>query len=93
MFPDQVKFNWHAEDQSGQNVALKEEEMLEQRDEDQEIKITSMLIVDKQKVKTNKFTCSVQHDSKDNEQRVDIPRYQEEGNALLLFHLKCLLPS
>lgn len=93
MFPIQVKFTWQAEDQSGQKVELKDDEMLEQKDEDQEIKITSMLIVDKEKVKNNIFACSVQHYSSVEEQRVDIPRFQQEGNALLFFHCKLLLPG
>lgn len=88
MFPIQVKFTWQAEDQSGQKVELKDDEMLEQKDEDQEIKITSMLIVDKEKVKNNIFTCSVQHDISVEEQRVDIPRSQQEGNALLFFSIE-----
>ncbi|KAI5104031.1 immunoglobulin lambda-1 light chain-like isoform X1, partial [Silurus meridionalis] len=61
MFPDMVKFNWKMEDQSGKKVDLNDNEKLEQRDEGQEVKLTSMLIVNKEKAKTNKFTCSVQH--------------------------------
>lgn len=84
MFPDLVRFTWQAEDQSGKKVELKDVEQLEQKDEDQEVKITSMLIVDQQKVKTNKFTCSVQHNTNDKEQRVDIPIFQQQGNDQLL---------
>lgn len=72
-------------DQNGNNVELKEEEMLEQKDEDQEVKMTSMLIVDKQKVETNTFTCSVQHDSSQPDYKVDIPEIQPKGNARFLF--------
>lgn len=86
MFPDLVRFTWQAEDQSGKKVELKDVEQLEQKDEDQEVKITSMLIVDQQKVKTNKFTCSVQHNTNEKEQRVDIPIFQQQGNDQLLFH-------
>ncbi|KAB5579592.1 hypothetical protein PHYPO_G00196760 [Pangasianodon hypophthalmus] len=78
MVPDFVKFTWHAEDQSGTKVDLKSDEQLEQRDDLPEVKITSMLIVDKQKVKTNKFTCSVLHDSSIKEVKRDIPRQQDE---------------
>lgn len=85
MVPDLVKFRWEMIDQNGKNVELKEEEMLEQKDEDAEVKITSMLIVDKQKVKINRFVCCVQHQQTDKEQKVNIPRFQKEGNALLLF--------
>ncbi|KAK3566821.1 hypothetical protein QTP86_004581 [Hemibagrus guttatus] len=63
MFPDLVKFTWQAVDQNGNKVDLKDEEILEQR-EDQEVKITSMLIVDKQKGRDYTFSCSVQHGSK-----------------------------
>ncbi|XP_046706722.1 immunoglobulin lambda-1 light chain-like [Silurus meridionalis] len=78
MFPDMVKFNWKMEDQSGKKVDLNDNEKLEQRDEGQEVKLTSMLIVNKEKAKTNKFTCSVQHGSK--EQSVDIPRSQQQDD-------------
>lgn len=86
MFPEEVKFNWLTENQNGKNEDLKGVETLEQRDKDSETQLTSMLIVDKHKVKTNKFICSIQHVSNLKEQRVDIPALQEEGNALLVFH-------
>lgn len=63
MFPDLVKFTWQASDQSGNKVELKNEETLEQR-EDKEVKITSMLIVDKQKSIDYAFDCSVEFDKK-----------------------------
>ncbi|KAG7329930.1 hypothetical protein KOW79_006152 [Hemibagrus wyckioides] len=63
MFPDLVKFTWQAVDQSGNKVELKDEEMLEQR-ENPEVKITSMLIVDKQKSMDYTFNCSVQFGNK-----------------------------
>ncbi|KAI5627901.1 immunoglobulin lambda-1 light chain-like isoform X2, partial [Silurus asotus] len=85
MFPDMVKFNWKMEDQSGKKVDLNDNEKLEQRDEGQEVKLTSMLIVNKEKVKTNKFTCSVQYESK--EQSVDIPRSQQQGNSIITLKL------
>ncbi|MCI4377672.1 hypothetical protein PGIGA_G00206180 [Pangasianodon gigas] len=78
MVPDFVKFTWHAEDQSGRKVDLNGDEQLEQRDDLPEVKITSMLIVDKQKVKTNNFTCFVQHDSSSNKLKIEIPRQQDE---------------
>ncbi|XP_053484089.1 patr class I histocompatibility antigen, A-108 alpha chain-like isoform X2 [Ictalurus furcatus] len=62
MFPALVRFTWQAEDQHGRKVELRDDEQLEQRDEDQ-VQITSMLIVEKDKAMNNKFTCSVQHDS------------------------------
>ncbi|KAF4089680.1 hypothetical protein AMELA_G00069170 [Ameiurus melas] len=76
MFPDIVKFTWETKDQSGQTGELKDDEQLEQRDEDQEVKITSMLIVDQQKVKTNSFTCSVQHGTS-NPQSFTTPQDEE----------------
>ncbi|GAA6079070.1 immunoglobulin lambda-1 light chain-like isoform X1, partial [Tachysurus ichikawai] len=74
MFPDMVKFTWKAENERGENVELKDEEMLEQRDEDREVKITSMLIVDKQKANINTFTCSVKHISSDEDKKLSIPK-------------------
>lgn len=73
MFPDLVKFTWQAEDRSGRKVELKDTEQLEQSDEDQ-IQITSMLIVDIHKAMNNKFICFVQHDSSFDVQRFVIPR-------------------
>ncbi|XP_062848915.1 uncharacterized protein LOC134311241 [Trichomycterus rosablanca] len=65
MFPDIVKFTWEVQDQNGVKKELSnEEEVLEQRDETDGVQITSMVIVDKNKVKNNQFTCRVQHDDK-----------------------------
>nr|AER30049.1 T cell receptor gamma 2 [Ictalurus punctatus] len=80
MFPDLVKFTWQAKGQGGETVEPKDDEQLEQRDEDQEVKITSMLIVDKQKVKTNTFICSVQH-GVSNKQNVNTPQDEEKPDA------------
>ncbi|KAF5904086.1 T cell receptor gamma 2, partial [Clarias magur] len=74
MFPDLVRFTWQAEDQSGRKVELKDDEQLEQRDKDQEVQITSMLIVDQHKAMNSNFTCSVQHDSSFDNQIIIIPR-------------------
>ncbi|KAK2860750.1 hypothetical protein Q7C36_004916 [Tachysurus vachellii] len=73
MFPNLVRFTWQAEYQSGRKVELKDVEQLEQRDEDQ-IQITSMLIVDVKKAMSNNFICTVQHDSSFKEQRFVIPK-------------------
>ncbi|KAK3546147.1 hypothetical protein QTP70_024471, partial [Hemibagrus guttatus] len=73
MFPDLVRFRWQAEDHNNQNVQLGSEERLEQRDEDPEVRITSMLIIDKQKAESKTFTCSVQHDSSVTDQKLSIP--------------------
>ncbi|XP_047673546.1 immunoglobulin lambda-1 light chain-like isoform X2 [Tachysurus fulvidraco] len=72
MFPDMVTFTWKAENERGENVDLKDEEMLEQRDEKQGVKITSMLIVDTQKANIYTFTCSVKHSDKD--KKLSIPK-------------------
>lgn len=45
----------------------------------QEVQITSMLIVNQHKVKTNKFTCSVQHDSIFDDQSVVFPRQENKA--------------
>lgn len=74
MFPDLVRFTWQAEDQSGRKVELTDDELLEQRDNDQEVQITSMLIVDQQKAMNNNYTCSVEHDSSFDNQTIIIPR-------------------
>ncbi|KAK2860749.1 hypothetical protein Q7C36_004915 [Tachysurus vachellii] len=88
MFPDLVRFTWQAEDQSGKKVELKDYEQLEQRDDNPEIRITSMLIVDKDKLRTSTFTCSVQHDSSVEDQSVIVPRgLFELSRSLYLFSL------
>ncbi|KAF5904091.1 T cell receptor gamma 2, partial [Clarias magur] len=76
MFPDLVKFTWQAEDHGGQKVDLKAE-VLEQRDEVPDVKITSMLIVDKSQLKSNKFTCFVDHIG-NNKHTVVIPAFQQD---------------
>ncbi|KAK3545394.1 hypothetical protein QTP70_006938 [Hemibagrus guttatus] len=91
MFPDLVKFTWQAEDQSGRKVELKDTEQLEQRDEDQ-IQITSMLIVDKHKAIYNNFICSVEHDSSFDDQRFIIPRdVFELSHNLYLFSVSYVI--
>ncbi|KAB5579586.1 hypothetical protein PHYPO_G00196700 [Pangasianodon hypophthalmus] len=76
MFLDLLRVTWQAEDQRGSKVELKDDEQLEQRDKGQ-VYITSMLIVDQHKVTNNKFTCSVQHDSRVKDKKVVIPRDDE----------------
>ncbi|XP_058250435.1 M1-specific T cell receptor beta chain-like [Hemibagrus wyckioides] len=73
MYPDLVRFTWQAEDHNKQNVQLGNDEHLEQREEDPEVRITSMLIIDKQKAENNKFTCTVQHDSSVKNKKLSIP--------------------
>ncbi|XP_047667455.1 uncharacterized protein LOC113663835 [Tachysurus fulvidraco] len=78
MYPDLVRFTWKAKDLKGQDVNLGDDERLEQTDKtnktdkDSEVRITSMLIVNNQKAIENKFTCSVQHDS-DQQETLSIP--------------------
>lgn len=81
--PDLVNFIWQARDQSGKEVELKDEETLEQISESQGIK-TSMLIVDKEKVKTNTFTCSFYYEEKLFTKSISAA--QQQGNAPLLFY-------
>ncbi|XP_060729969.1 uncharacterized protein LOC132848365 [Tachysurus vachellii] len=76
MFPNLVRFTWQAKDLNGQKVQLGDDEILEQTEEDPEVRITSMLIVDKQKAIKNYFTCSVQHDS-DKHKTLSIPRDED----------------
>ncbi|KAG9273976.1 immunoglobulin gamma-1 heavy chain-like [Astyanax mexicanus] len=81
MYPDLVRFIW--KDQAGKEVTVSDTvELLEQRDEE-EVRVTSMLIIDQQKAQSNTFTCSVQHDSSidttNNELKVTIPK----GNICL----------
>ncbi|XP_062848914.1 immunoglobulin lambda-1 light chain-like [Trichomycterus rosablanca] len=75
MFPNLVRFTWRKKDQNGKIVKLpeKDDEVLEQKDEDQKVSITSILITDQHKVGRNKFICSVEHDSSVNDQSVNIP--------------------
>lgn len=74
MFPDLVRFTWQAKDQGGKNVDLRGDERLEQRDEVPEVRITSMLIVGKDKAKNNNFICTVKHDSSVKDKELPIPR-------------------
>ncbi|XP_037401627.1 immunoglobulin lambda-1 light chain-like isoform X2 [Pygocentrus nattereri] len=68
MFPDLVRFTW--KDASGTEVKQSDTyDLLEQKDEGQELKVTSMLIVDQQKASSTSYTCSVHHE---NEQSVTI---------------------
>lgn len=89
MFPDLVRFTWQAEGQGGKKVELKDSEKLEQRDKDQEVRITSMLITDEHKATDYQFTCAVQHDSSFNDQSLTIPRGNHK--AMICAHVSCLL--
>ncbi|XP_036451851.1 uncharacterized protein LOC118825371 [Colossoma macropomum] len=61
MFPDQVKFTW--KDESGTEVKQSDTyDLLEQKDEGQEVRVTSMLIIDPQKASSKTYTCFVQHE-------------------------------
>ncbi|KAF5904087.1 T cell receptor gamma 3, partial [Clarias magur] len=64
MFPNLVKFKWN--DASGGEVQLSQGgyELLEQTD-NEEVRITSMLIVDKSKSFLNKYKCTVKHEKGD----------------------------
>ncbi|GAA6108386.1 uncharacterized protein LOC124626096 [Tachysurus ichikawai] len=92
MFPDLVRFTWQAEDQSGKKVELKDDEQLEQRDDNPEIRITSMLIVDKDKLRSSTFTCSVQHDNSVEDQRVIVPRGNKNSKFNINFCTVSLIP-
>nr|AER30039.1 T cell receptor gamma 3 [Ictalurus punctatus] len=66
MFPDLVKFTW--KDPNGRQVQASEGgyELLEQRDgQDQNIRITSMLIIDQSKVTSYQYTCFVKHEGEE----------------------------
>ncbi|XP_058250434.1 uncharacterized protein LOC131355890 [Hemibagrus wyckioides] len=81
MYPDLVRFTWQAEDHNKRNVQLGSDERLEQREEDPEVQITSMLIIDKQKAENNKFTCTVQHDSSVKNKKLSIPTEEDIRKA------------
>ncbi|XP_026885467.2 uncharacterized protein LOC113589822 [Electrophorus electricus] len=84
MFPDMVKITWEAEDQNKNTVKVPgtDDELLEQRDEGQEVSVTSMLIINHQKAKYSKFNCIVQHDSSVNkDQRFTIERGEEKPDV------------
>uniref|UniRef100_A0A8C8I0S0 Ig-like domain-containing protein n=1 Tax=Oncorhynchus tshawytscha TaxID=74940 RepID=A0A8C8I0S0_ONCTS len=61
MFPDLVKISWKLEDENGKAVEVPkaEGEQLEQREEG---RMTSMIIIDKEKMDRNKYICSVAHE-------------------------------
>ncbi|XP_036451849.1 uncharacterized protein LOC118825368 [Colossoma macropomum] len=68
MAPNLVRFTWK---EGGNKV---EGDLMEQNDES-EVRVTSMLIVDKEKARTNQYTCFVQHESNTNEDKhVNIPK-------------------
>ncbi|KAM9501347.1 uncharacterized protein Hap1MRO34_010218 isoform 1-T1 [Clarias gariepinus] len=91
MFPELVRFTWQAVDWWGRKVELKDDEQLEQRDKDREVQITSMLIVDRHKAMKNYFTCSVQHDSRFNDQIITIPRVFGLPHNLYLFSVSYVI--
>ncbi|KAI5104043.1 hypothetical protein C0J45_5669 [Silurus meridionalis] len=76
MVPDLVRFRWEAKDNNNKDVSLKDDDQLEQRGQDSEVRITSMLIVEESKAMNNKFTCSVQHGTT-GEKKHDIPTEEE----------------
>ncbi|KAL7876314.1 hypothetical protein AOLI_G00112770 [Acnodon oligacanthus] len=68
MFPNLVRFTWN--DQSDTEVTLSEKyDLLEQKDEE-EARVTSMLIIDQQKASSASYTCSVQHEDKHNKIKI-----------------------
>ncbi|KAM9465520.1 uncharacterized protein ACWYII_010209 isoform 2-T2 [Salvelinus alpinus] len=71
MFPDLVKISWKKVDENGRTMEVPKAEMeeLEQREEG---RTTSMIIIDKEKTYKNKYICSVEH--KLGTQDVDIPK-------------------
>ncbi|XP_029618049.1 immunoglobulin lambda-1 light chain-like [Salmo trutta] len=71
MFPDLVKISWKMVDENGRTVEVPkaEREELEQREEG---RTTSMIIIDKGKTYSNKYSCSVEHEG--GPQDVDIPK-------------------
>lgn len=91
MFPDLVKFTWKAKDQNQHNVQLGGDEQLEQRHKtkdkgpDPEVRITSMLIIDKQKAENKTFTCSVQHDSSVKDKELSISN--GNNNAMIFYYV------
>ncbi|XP_072544732.1 immunoglobulin kappa light chain-like, partial [Salminus brasiliensis] len=61
MFPDLVRFTW--KDQNGKTVELSDtDDLLEQKDKGEEVRVTSMLIIDEQKASSSNYTCVVQHE-------------------------------
>ncbi|XP_057190028.1 immunoglobulin kappa light chain-like isoform X2 [Triplophysa rosa] len=63
MFPDLVKFSWKTESSSGNWNEVPNEHVVEQRDEkNNEIFVTSMVIVDKDTAKNNNYQCIVEHE-------------------------------
>uniref|UniRef100_A0A8C2C010 Ig-like domain-containing protein n=1 Tax=Cyprinus carpio TaxID=7962 RepID=A0A8C2C010_CYPCA len=66
MFPDLVKFAWKKKD-AGKWGDVSEGDVVEQRNDGQEITVTSMLIVDKDKARNNDYQCTVVHEGKTEE--------------------------
>ncbi|KAI5627907.1 hypothetical protein C0J50_3173 [Silurus asotus] len=77
MVPDLVRFRWEAKDNNNnKDVPLKDDDQLEQRDQDSEVRITSILIVEESKATNSRFTCSVQHGTTGEKKHV-IPTEEE----------------
>ncbi|KAI4883799.1 hypothetical protein NFI96_031427 [Prochilodus magdalenae] len=76
MIPDLVRFTW--KDSNKNEVKLSDtDDLLVQKDEGQEARVTSMLIIDQQQASSNTYICSVQHEDKD----FTIPFTTDEGKA------------
>uniref|UniRef100_A0A8C1WB11 Ig-like domain-containing protein n=1 Tax=Cyprinus carpio TaxID=7962 RepID=A0A8C1WB11_CYPCA len=58
MFPDLVKFAWKKKD-AGKWGDVSEGDVVEQRNDGQEVTVTSMLIVDKDKARNDDYQCTV----------------------------------
>uniref|UniRef100_A0A9J8CJ44 Ig-like domain-containing protein n=1 Tax=Cyprinus carpio carpio TaxID=630221 RepID=A0A9J8CJ44_CYPCA len=66
MFPDLVKFAWKKKD-AGKWGDVSEGDVVEQRNDGQEVTVTSMLIVDKDKARNDDYQCTVVHEGKTKE--------------------------
>ncbi|XP_073714285.1 uncharacterized protein [Misgurnus anguillicaudatus] len=68
MFPDLVKFTWQTKTSTGGDWAnVPDEQVIEQRDEvgkdnPPTVFVTSMITVDENTIKNNKYKCSVKHE-------------------------------
>ncbi|XP_076828206.1 uncharacterized protein LOC143474584 [Brachyhypopomus gauderio] len=83
MFPDLVRFTWIKNGEENTKVPETDDELLEQRDEGQKVRVTSMLIINQRKAAGNKYTCKVKHEVKEltSEVPVDVAERADETDT------------
>ncbi|KAK1787174.1 hypothetical protein P4O66_017039 [Electrophorus voltai] len=71
MSPELVRFTWES---TGGKVPETDDELLEQQDNG---RVTSMLIINQQKATSNKYTCKVTHETREKPYEISVPEPEE----------------